>query len=332
MTRNILFRADAHPAIGTGDLTSFINLAAYFKKRKWNSHFIIKNYKAGINLLKRNQVTNFRIISEKFNIKQETKIINAYIKRNKINALFLQKSDGDFIDYNQIDRNIFRACAYFKKDLPAGYDLVLNWDVNSKNYFKIQKYPDTKFFLGPEYVILPINFDQKAIRNRVYRKDRKTVLVVLGGGVDKYDFTFKAIKKLDKQKCTMKVKIILGPAYQNIKHLRDFLKHSSLKYEVVLNAKNMFREFMNCDVAIAAGGLTAFESVSTRTPALLVSLYKHQIDRCRYFAKNKKVKYLGFCNIDNLYKEDLYSFTPRRLPEFKNRITEVVDYIDEVCR
>ena len=51
--KRILFRADAKPSIGIGDLMSLINLSFYLNPREWECFFMIKAYSAGIKLAKR---------------------------------------------------------------------------------------------------------------------------------------------------------------------------------------------------------------------------------------------------------------------------------------
>ena len=61
----------------------------------------------------------------------------------------------------------------------------------------------------------------------------------------------------------------------------------------------MFEEYLDCDVAIGSGGLTASELVATRTPSVLIATYEHQIERCRYFDSARNVKYIGYRQFDN---------------------------------
>jgi spore coat polysaccharide biosynthesis predicted glycosyltransferase SpsG len=328
--KRILFRADANAPIGTGDLVSFLHLSEYFSKYGWESHFIIKNYKSALRLLSERKCSNCTIIKEDISIKEEVRRINRYIASAKITAVFLQISERHLQQYDSIDKEVFKACVYFNKDLPPSYDLVLSWDADSKSCFRKGKYPGTKFFLGPEYVILPIDFDCSLIQQRPHNKNRKGILIAMGG-VDERNFTEKIIERLMQIKCDMEVRIVLGAGYRHKNELLKLLRQTDLGWKILEDVKRMFPVYLHCDIAIGAGGLTASELVDTRTPALLIALYEHQISRCRYFEKMGWAKYLGYRSVSALNLNDLISFEPGHSNKFNIRIEEVVRYIDKAC-
>jgi spore coat polysaccharide biosynthesis predicted glycosyltransferase SpsG len=93
----------------------------------------------------------------------------------------------------------------------------------------------------------------------------------------------------------------------------------------------MFREYLAADIAISAGGLTAYELIACRTPTMLIAVRRHQIHRCEYFARHKLVHYLGFKEFNHdaiLY--NLKHCLP--LPRQKIFHTEAIkESIDELC-
>ena len=328
--KKILFRADAKISIGIGDLMSFVNLSRYFEEHGWECHFIVKDYIPVLALLNEYQIKNYLTIDKNSSIEQEIEIINNYLTTNEIKAIFLQINEVDLSHYSKIKNDIYKACVHFKENLAAGYNLVLSWDPDSHKYFNCDKYSRTKFFLGPEYVILSIDFDQDAIEGKIHNQDRKNLLLAMGGA-DEFDFTAKVIQKLKEMKCDMDLRIILGAGYNQTRNLEKILKVSKLKYQVRQNVKNMFAEYMACDVAIGTGGLTASELVYTRIPALLVAVYEHQTTRCKYFDQMGWVKYLGYRDIEKLDLNDLKTFIPKAKNRLSNRIKDVVKHIDGVC-
>lgn len=80
MTKRILFRADAKQSIGTGDLVSLIHLSRYFENDGWQSHFIIRDYDASVEIVRKNKIKSYLIIKEPYLIGKETKEINNYIE------------------------------------------------------------------------------------------------------------------------------------------------------------------------------------------------------------------------------------------------------------
>ena len=328
--KKILFRADAKVSIGIGDLMSFINLSRYFKEHGWECHFIVKDYAPALALLNDHKIKNHLTIDKNSSIKQEIETINNYLTTNEIKAIFLQINEVELSHYSEIKNDIYKACVHFKENLADDYDLVLSWDIDSNRYFNQDSYSRTKFFLGPEYVILSSDLDKDMIGRKTYNQDRKTLLVAMGGA-DEFDFTAKVIQKLNEMKCEMGLRIVLGAGYNQTRNLGKILEASRLKYKVRQNVKNMFAEYMACDVAIGTGGLTASELVYTRIPTLLVAVYEHQITRCKYFDQMGWVKYLGYQDIGNLGLNDLKTFTPEVKNSLSNRIEDVVKHIDGVC-
>lgn len=295
--KKILFRADANPSIGIGDLMSFINLSKYFQKDGWQVHFITRSYKAGLELLKKYRPGKVMVLDAGILMPEETNKINKYIRENNIDVFFIQISERKLNEYGGIKGAALKACVSFDTDIPPNMDFVLNWDVGAGKFFDISQYPKAKFILGPKYAILPINFDADRVKSRIYSTTSEILLIAMGGA-DELNFTQKIVELMIKNNVTLKLKIIIGAGYQYRKRLTGVLNNSALNYELKQNITNMFEEYMQCDLAVAAGGLTMFELIASGTPALIIATYEHQIPRCVYFSKKMFVRYLGFRNFD----------------------------------
>lgn len=324
--KRILFRADAAPHIGIGDLMSFLNLSNIFKN--WETYFIIKDYKVAIKLMKKYNYKNIYFIDQEISMCDEVNYINEVIKENSIFSFFLQINENKLSLYNDVNVR-FRACAYFDFDLPKNYDVVLSWNYNSKNYFNQKRHKRTKFFLGTEYVVLPQNFNFQEIENRKYKKKKEKLLISMGGA-DEKNLTLKVIKNLHKIDLKYYLTIILGSGYEFERVLLEFLKNTNISYEIKKSVDNMYIEYMNCDIAIGAGGLTVSELIATKTPAIIVSAYKHQIKRCNHFDEKGWIKHLGYMNTE--FDNENFNFIPDNLNRFNSKILELVDYFNEVYK
>ena len=115
--------------------------------------------------------------------------------------------------------------------------------------------------------------------------------------------------------------IILGAGYQHKTLLNESLSGSKSKFTVRENVLNMFEEYMRCDLAIGAGGLTASELVATRTPSILIATYQHQIPRCQYFDDRGWATYLGFKEVarQDLLEAIEHIQMPDQKPVFNTR-------------
>lgn len=295
--KKILFRADANPPIGTGDLVSFINLAGYFRREGWQTHFIIRNYASAVKLVEKYCPGKVLMLKDAIPLTEEIKVINRYISKSRIDVFFIQVTEHKLAEYAEVNGAALKACVSFNKDIPANIDLVLNWDVGAETFFDTSRYPQKTFLLGPEYAILPANFNLKKAKARAYRKAPRTLLIAMGGA-DELNFTQKMVNSLIRNGTGLKLKIIVGSGYAHRSELARSLIESGIKHEIKQNITDMFAEYMSCDVAVGAGGLTVFELIASGTPALIVATYEHQVKRCEYFGESGLIKYLGFRDFD----------------------------------
>jgi hypothetical protein len=86
--KRVLFRADAEPSIGTGDLMSLIHLSRYFQADNWDCHFLIKDYPTSIRLIEDNALQNVTFIDRNLSIAREIEAINKMTEANHISLLF----------------------------------------------------------------------------------------------------------------------------------------------------------------------------------------------------------------------------------------------------
>lgn len=295
--KKILFRADAKPSIGIGDLVSLLNLSKYFEKTGWETYFIAKKHKAAADCLYKRGVKNFLMLDEDITIKNEVGRINDYIGDNDIDIVMLEITERSPREYDGITDKAIIACVSFGGDIPKKARLVIDWDVDAGRVFDIRKYPSTKFLLGPQYVILPVEFDFDRINSRTYKKRPETLLVAMGGA-DEFNLTQKVADVVAVKGTGLKLRIVAGSGYQYLDELLASVKNISRDSAVLENVGNMFEEFISCDAAVSAGGLTAFELIAARTPSFIVAAYEHQIARCLYFDKMGWATYMGFRSFD----------------------------------
>lgn len=290
--KKVLFRADAKPEIGIGDLMSLIHLAEYFEADGWQTFFMIRSYPAGLKLTEQYQVKNLNIIESDISISDEVIKINQFIVDYDIDLIFFEITENRLSDYTGITSNVYKACVSFDGYILPDMDLVVDWDVEAEKFIQPEKYPNTKFLLGPEHVILPFNFDMTRAAKRIFNTPPERLLICMGGA-DEFNHTCKIINSLIGQNNQMHTTVIIGSGYEHQKELEKVLNTAGFKFNVKENISNMFEEYLKCDIAIGTGGLISSELVATNTPSFLIAAYKHQEARCVYFDKKGWVTYLG---------------------------------------
>lgn len=291
--KKILFRADAKPSIGTGDLISLIALSEYLDD--FECFFLTQSTSAAKKIIERRNQKNVFWLDENADVKVDVATINEIVDSHKIDMLFFEITERKLTEYKGLKSEIPKVCVNFDGFVPDDIKVVINWDTAAVKYYDVGKFPDTKFLLGSKYVILPKPFYADEIKARTYATQRKKILIAMGGA-DELDFTSKvasAVAGVDRE-----LVIIVGAGYENEQSLKNTLDSKVVKYEIKTNVADMLLEYLACDFAVGAGGLTSSELVASRTPCALIATYEHQIARCEYFGSNGWAKYLGFRDID----------------------------------
>jgi len=293
---DFLFRADAAPHIGIGDLVSLIKLSEYLDGKKY---FIIKDYEASIKLAKSFNL-NYFTIDKNISTKDEVDFINKIAKEKEIDKLIIEITEKKLSEYTGLEVSK-KIAVNFDGQICDGLDLVINWNSDNMRY-------STKSLVGYEYAIIDKNFFK-------IKKDIPTKILVAMGGADEIDMTYKITKTLLKNKIT-DLNVIVGAGYKG------------KVYELIepkVNVKDMANEYRQAKVAITAGGLSAIEAVATKTPAILIANYEHQIKRCKFLAKIGVAKFLGYRGFDE--KRLIESLRGFKIKDYEIKTQKVVDEI-----
>jgi len=325
IVKRVLFRADAAPHIGIGDLTSLVHISKYFSE-EYEHYFIIRKYKAGVNLVKKYSVNNCFIIDAHCRLEDEIEYINDFIGQYNIDILFFEITERKLSQYIGITKKVKKVAVNFDGDILDDLDLVIDWDVEAYKYFDVSNYQKTKFLLGPKYVILPKEFYSKRVRDRVNDLVGKKILIAMGGA-DELDLTGVVTDTIIHSNLNVELNIIVGSGYEYKNRLENTLKNSGFKYSIKQNITNMLDEYLSCDIGVGAGGLTSSELVATKVSPILIATYKHQVARCEYFNDMGWAKYLGYREFK---KSDLIEAISNPLRPIVENIFETKVIIDEI--
>lgn len=296
--KNILFRADAKASIGTGDLISLIHLSKYFERAGWKAHFMTRSYDAGVAIAKKQALKRLELINADSTVQEEVALINNYAEKNDIDVVFFEITERKMSDYKGVSGRPIKACVDFEGLAMDWMDVVVNWDVDAAGKFDTRKHRNTVFLLGMEYAVLPVEYERSDVLGRSYKKEVENVLVTMGG-FDEFNYTQKVVDYIVANAYGISLNIIAGSGYQFCDELEKSLAGSGIAYSLHRNERSLLKHYLNCDLAVSSGGLTAFELMATRTPAVLISLYEHQTARCEYFDRMGWAYYSGYRDLDN---------------------------------
>lgn len=166
-------------------------------------------------------------------------------------------------DYGHADQ--YYADVILNQNLSAGISLYPNCS------------PHTKFFLGPQYVLLRKEFWNWKTWKRDILGVAKKVLVTMGGA-DPDNVTLKVLKALKEVAIPdMEVVVVLGPANPHKEEIERSLSLFPFKSHLLLSVDNMPELMAWADMAIAAGGSTGWELVFMGLPSILLILAENQL-------------------------------------------------------
>ncbi len=150
-------------------------------------------------------------------------------------------------------------------------------------------WPPQRFLLGPRYVPLPPAY---ADEPPAADDPGRTRLLITFGGSDADDYAGRALPALDELE-PLDVDLVLGPAYPYVDGTRELAARSRHRVDVHAPARDMLPLYRRARVALAAGGITQYELLSQRVPAVAVPHVAREEVESAAFAKRGAVVTFG---------------------------------------
>lgn len=171
----------------------------------------------------------------------------------------------------------------------------------------------------PAYVALRKEFTQAHKISKVV-KDRVEIILVTQGGADTYGFTPKIVRALDGIEKDCWIDVVIGPAFQHHRELKEALNKSQRNFNILQNVTNMCELMQQSDMAITAGGNTMFELACVGVPAVVLCAEEFEEETADRMEKYGIVENLEFG--EKVSPEDIYDRV-QVLVEDKNRRSEM---------
>jgi UDP-2,4-diacetamido-2,4,6-trideoxy-beta-L-altropyranose hydrolase len=164
-------------------------------------------------------------------------------------------------------------------------DIVLNQNMYANSTMYRDKAPHSKILTGPSYALLRAEFAGKRPGDGKVPRIAKNILVTLGGS-DKDNLTARVVRALDRSRFkNIEVRVVVGAINQNAEEIVRICAESKKKMRVLVNIDNMAELMDWADLAISAGGTTAYELAITRTPSVMLVSAENQRLNAAEFCK-----------------------------------------------
>lgn len=134
--------------------------------------------------------------------------------------------------------------------------------------------PDTKFLLGPKYVI--VNKELRVLHAKAkLRNHIKRVFVSFGGGYAK-GALLKYIESLGKAFPMLEFAVVLRGNNPDIKKLQE-VEINNVNVHLYINYDAVYMLMCNCELAILAAGGMSYEAATVGLPSILIAIEDNQL-------------------------------------------------------
>ena len=282
LKKKIAFRFEASKKIGYGHCIRCLSIAEKLsKKYSFIIYFIVNKYFSPKSLIKNRK---FKIIylNKNKNFLNEEKSIQDLINKLKINCIFFD-----------IKKNYSTK---FLEKLKINDTKIITIDdkYNKKNYSNICFYPPVpqinkmnwsnfkgKKFVGWQYVPLRSQFE-KIIKVKSLEKK----ILILGGGSNDKNFSYKILKKINNFKRKLNLVILLGFKINLNDNFKKIIQNSHHKISIIKNKYFINKLISESFLTISAFGVTAYEIAALQKYSILFTRTKDDEISASIFEKN----------------------------------------------
>jgi len=290
--KTILIRCLTIPDKGFGHFNRCLSLGKMLRKKGNVVIFLInQNYK--IQKLLVQERFDVLIIPKSLAFQNESEFISKIIKQKNCNSLILDMREfGESLSQKMRNKNIQTILiddAWCKK---AYADMIFSVTMikQYQKYNVINK--KSKIFVGSKFFIVQPEF--KKYRKKLSDVKEKKIfnVVVSMGGSDSNQLTLKIVKSILKIP-NIRIKIIKGPFFKNLKKLQNLAKNN--KRIIVKDfPREIWKDFSKADIVIVAAGSTLFELALQGIPTICIAITKHQIPYAKQFHLNNFAINMGY--------------------------------------
>lgn len=286
MEKQVFFRADANPILGSGHIMRCLSIAAELQKQGISCTFVTADHGADKLLASRN-IKKIVLNTQWDSLDDEIPVMEGLLEAEK--PLFLLV-DHYYVtpEYlGTLQKNVKvvyiddRRAFCYPCDVLINYNLfALDW---KSAYAEEYKDTNTQLLLGPQFT--PLREEFQAIPDREVKKQAVDVLISTGGA-DPINLAGSLLAQLQimpqlNDICFHFVIGALNPNLEKLKQAAAGLPNVKLHIQV----EDMKSLMLRSDIAIAAAGSTLYELCACGVPTVTYILADNQIPGAVGFAR-----------------------------------------------
>lgn len=289
---NVAFRADGNEMTGMGHVMRCLALADELQKNAARIFFLTRDNERTVSKIR--DYGFQAVVLRSAVLAQEVEEVGAFIKNNNINVLITDSYEITEEYLGELKKNVpLLVTVDDLNQMVFPSDIVINGNIYANELNYRSEYGNTRFLLGPSYVLMRREFS--GVPQRIIPEKAENVLVTVGGS-DGFNITPQILNILDSIEQKLRITVVVGPNFSNASEVRAaaFQVH----HEIFLkeNVNNMKELMLECDLAITAGGTTLYELAATGTPAVVILQAENQILGAEKMHENGIIYNLGMGN------------------------------------
>jgi len=290
----IIFRADASTSIGAGHIKRCLSLAAKFRQNNADVHFICREITD--NLTEEMRSLGYQL--HRF-VESEDEAQDILERISQVDLLVV-----DHYELDQVWES--KARSFVKKifvidDLANrshDCDVLLDQNLNRVASDYKQFVPKhCRLLIGPKYALLAESYLRKRFPASLKKgkNTKKPKLLISMGGSDLYNVTEFVLEALTSYKHTLEITALMKGTF-----VRNGYPHT---VRVVEHINDLSGLILDADIAIGAGGITAYERCCLGLPTLIITTAENQEPTATALDHCGAAKYLG--SFEKITKERL---------------------------
>jgi UDP-2,4-diacetamido-2,4,6-trideoxy-beta-L-altropyranose hydrolase len=329
MNNTLLIRADAGLQIGTGHVMRCLALAEPWLKAGADVTLVSAQLPAA--LAKRAEGPGIKLqpLSALPGSEADANNLAQFAVRRKADWLVVDGYHFD-ADYQSKLKQAGLRFLFFDDFGHAKHycaDFVLNQNLGATENLYNSREPFTQLLLGTHFVQLRTDFLKWRGWQRTIPAQAKKILVTLGGS-DPENITLNVIQSLERLS-DFDSMVVIGGSNPHGEALKSRITRHASRIRLIQNADNMPELMAEADLAIAAGGTTAWELAFMGLPVLMMVMADNQRSNAEQLQSTGVAKNLGWHK--NLSPEKIaeeivkFSGDPSARGEMARRGKELID-------
>lgn len=307
---NVVFRADASIAIGTGHVMRCRTLATALLKKGAKVHFVTRAHLGHLGEVLARDGFPVTLLPPPVAVACNRDDYAAWLGVTQqedadqtITAVDKQQCDWLVVDHYALDELWeTRLRPHARKlmviddlaDRPHNCDMLLdqNYVVGGRERYRAWVPAHCQLLLGPRYALLSQEFAE--YRKKLFtRADSIRRILVFMGGSDDSNVTGKILAALGADPLLhLEVDVVIG---QNFIHRDPVTAQANARPNTRVHGPrpHLADLMLKADLAIGAGGTTTWERMCMGLPSLVMSIAENQVPICEALDSSGLIRYLG---------------------------------------